>query len=77
MRTPVHFTFAGQEQWWRHADEATADLTSRLWAAPRTCHRSAPAFLEECLLTRDAAVQASGARPGAPVTELACQSAVR
>nr|AAD13551.1 LanU [Streptomyces cyanogenus] len=36
-----------------------------------------PAFLEECLLTRDAAVQASGARPGAPVTELACQSAVR
>ncbi|GHF10131.1 hypothetical protein E5082_18175 [Streptomyces griseoluteus] len=59
------------------ADEATADLTIRLWAAPRTYHLSTLAFLEECLLTRDAAVQASDARSGTPVTELACQSAVR
>ncbi|MEU8685499.1 alpha/beta fold hydrolase [Streptomyces sp. NPDC048611] len=97
VRIPVRFTFAEQEQWWRHDDEATADLTGRLRAAPRTLvarlpdaghnislgwaartyHLRALAFLEECLLTRDAAAPAPLARPAPPVTELACQSAVR
>ncbi|MEU3301204.1 alpha/beta fold hydrolase [Streptomyces sp. NPDC006678] len=97
VRTPVRFTFAEQEQWWRHDEEATAELTSRLRAAPRTLvarlpdaghntslgwaartyHLRALAFLEECLLTRDAAVPVPRARPTAPAGELARQSGVR
>ncbi|WP_370374997.1 alpha/beta fold hydrolase [Streptomyces laculatispora] len=97
VRIPVRFTFAEQEQWWRHDEETTSDLTGRLRASPRTrvarlpeaghnislgwaartYHLRALAFLEECLLTREAAAPARPARPGDPVAELACQSAVR
>ncbi|WP_330291453.1 alpha/beta hydrolase [Streptomyces sp. NBC_00576] len=75
VRTPVRFTFAEQEQWWRHDDEAVAELTDLLatpkvtvarqpdaghnislgWAA-RTYHLRALAFLEECLLAREAVI---------------------
>ncbi|MEV6655263.1 alpha/beta fold hydrolase [Streptomyces sp. NPDC051219] len=75
VRVPVRFTFAEQEQWWRHDDEALDALVGLLaapkvtiarqpdaghnislgWAA-RTYHFRAMAFLEECLLARDAAV---------------------
>ncbi|MFF3333578.1 alpha/beta hydrolase [Streptomyces sp. NPDC002888] len=100
VRTPVRFTFAAQEQWWRHDPEATQDLTRRLRAAPRvtvarqpdaghnislgwaarTYHLRALAFLEECLLARDAAAPAPRvrARTADPaVIEPACQSVVR
>ncbi|WP_307680444.1 alpha/beta fold hydrolase [Streptomyces sp. V4I2] len=35
VRVPVRLTFAEHEAWWRHDDEAIADLTARLSAAPR------------------------------------------
>ncbi|GAA5213009.1 alpha/beta hydrolase [Streptomyces thinghirensis] len=74
VHLPVRLTFAEQERWWCHDDEAVADMTGRLatrrvtvarqphaghnislgWAA-RTYHLRALAFLEECLLARDAA----------------------
>ena len=34
VRVPVRLTFAQHESWWRHDDQAIADLTARL-AAPR------------------------------------------
>ncbi|UUU30209.1 alpha/beta fold hydrolase [Streptomyces sp. CA-210063] len=75
VRVPVRFTFAEQEQWWRHDEEAVRELLAPLaapraevvrqldaghnislgWAA-RTYHLRALAFLEECLLARDAAI---------------------
>ncbi|MGW0792288.1 alpha/beta hydrolase [Streptomyces sp. NPDC002911] len=83
VRIPVGFTFAEQEQWWRHDEEAVGELLAPLaapraavvrqpdaghnislgWAA-RTYHLRTLAFLEECLLARDAA--APGPRPGPP-----------
>ncbi|WSF66197.1 alpha/beta fold hydrolase [Streptomyces sp. NBC_01352] len=35
IRVPVRLTFAQHEAWWRHDDDAIADLTGRLSAAPR------------------------------------------
>ncbi|WP_042429157.1 alpha/beta hydrolase family protein [Streptacidiphilus anmyonensis] len=35
ISTPVRLTFAAHEGWWRHDDEALADLTARFTAAPR------------------------------------------
>jgi pimeloyl-ACP methyl ester carboxylesterase len=35
VRTPVRFTFAEHESWWRHDDEAIAALRARFTAAPR------------------------------------------
>ncbi|MFD8064240.1 alpha/beta hydrolase [Streptomyces cyaneofuscatus] len=81
VRVPVRFTFAEQEQWWRHDEQAVAELLAPLaapraevvgqphaghnislgWAA-RTYHLRALAFLEECLLARDAALPAPGVR---------------
>ncbi|MFJ7061511.1 alpha/beta hydrolase [Streptomyces microflavus] len=34
VRVPVRFTFAEQEQWWRHDEEAVADLTRPFASAP-------------------------------------------
>ncbi|MDN3262823.1 alpha/beta hydrolase [Streptomyces sp. CSDS2] len=85
VRVPVRFTFAEQEQWWLHDDEAVGDLVRRLTASPRvdvarqphaghnislgwaarTYHLRALAFLEECLLARDAAVPACPGQDGA------------
>ncbi|MGW1564410.1 alpha/beta hydrolase [Streptomyces sp. NPDC002144] len=36
VRIPVRFTFAEYERWWRHDDEALAELTGLL-AAPKVC----------------------------------------
>jgi pimeloyl-ACP methyl ester carboxylesterase len=83
VRVPVRFTFAEHEQWWRHDEEAVADLAGHLRGAPwvevarqpdaghnislgwaaRTYHLRALAFLEECLLARDAAAPGGPARP--------------
>jgi pimeloyl-ACP methyl ester carboxylesterase len=35
VRVPVRMTFAEHEAWWRHDDDAIADLTAQLSAAPR------------------------------------------
>lgn len=35
VQVPVRLTFAEHEAWWRHDDDAIADLTARLSAAPR------------------------------------------
>ena len=35
VRVPVRLTFAEHGGWWRHDDDAIADLTARLSAAPR------------------------------------------
>ncbi|MFJ4342463.1 alpha/beta hydrolase [Streptomyces sp. NPDC088915] len=86
VRIPVRFTFAEQEQWWRHDEEAVAALLAPLTAAPRaevarqpdaghnvslgwaarTYHLRALAFLEECLLARDAAPSGPRRDPSAP-----------
>ncbi|CAM5307460.1 hypothetical protein SMICM304S_08075 [Streptomyces microflavus] len=34
VRVPVRFTFAEQEQWWRHDEEAVAELTRPFASAP-------------------------------------------